>query len=105
VEVLTETFIPDEPSKKWLGAVSTPRGGVGAISRPLPQCPACDSDRLISLVSDGEVNFSCIQCDRSWHVELGFVRRVHPPTSGFSPLPHGTSQTASTIVAESTPRD
>ena len=94
MKVLSDTFIPTEPCKTPLGAVSAPRGAVGAISQPLPRCPACDSDRLVSLVSDGDVNFSCIQCDRCWHVELGYVRRVHRPTSGASPIPHGSSPTA-----------
>jgi transposase-like protein len=50
------------------------------LKHPLEHCPSCRSTRLRA-VSDGEtVNFFCDDCERCWHVELGYVHRVNPRT-------------------------
>jgi formate dehydrogenase maturation protein FdhE len=50
------------------------------IRRPLANCPTCGSGRLepvVDFVEEG-VRFLCTNCDRCWHVELGYVQRVQP---------------------------
>lgn len=43
-------------------------------------CRACGCDRLLP-VSDGELtNFVCDNCAACWHVEQGWMYRVHPAT-------------------------
>ena len=43
-------------------------------------CRACGCDRLVP-VSDGELtNFVCADCAACWHVEQGWMYRVHPAT-------------------------
>lgn len=50
------------------------------IRRPLSHCPACGSTELEPVVEIDaeEVHFLCGNCHRCWHVELGYVHRVHP---------------------------
>jgi formate dehydrogenase maturation protein FdhE len=50
------------------------------IRRPLDRCPACGSAQLqaVTDIDEEGVRFLCGTCDRCWHVELGFVQRVHP---------------------------
>jgi hypothetical protein len=50
------------------------------IRRPLDHCPECASRELEPVVDlhVEEVHFLCAACDRCWHVELGYVRRVQP---------------------------
>ena len=57
-------------------------GGERLFGRPLSNCPACNSDDLVPVVEDQsqDVHFFCRACGRCWHVELGFVHRVIPPT-------------------------
>lgn len=57
-------------------------GGEHLFGRPLSDCPACNSDDLVPVVEDQsqDVHFFCRACGRCWHVELGFVHRVIPPT-------------------------
>jgi transposase-like protein len=52
------------------------------ITHPLQHCPRCGSDRLEPVVerSVQAVHFLCQECGRCWHVELGAVSRVPPPT-------------------------
>ncbi len=52
------------------------------ITRPLVHCPACSSTDLEPVVEFGtdEVHFRCTACGRCWHVELGYVHRMHPPS-------------------------
>lgn len=47
---------------------------------PLLNCPACGSDHLEPVVENGtsDVHFFCHDCNRCWHVELGYVHRVSP---------------------------
>jgi hypothetical protein len=48
--------------------------------RILDQCPDCRSEHLYT-VSDGEyTNFLCRACNKCWHAELGWARRVDPST-------------------------
>ena len=50
------------------------------LNYPLARCPQCGSARLDPVVEDSveEVHFLCRDCDRCWHVEMGFVQRVAP---------------------------
>jgi hypothetical protein len=52
------------------------------LGPPLPHCPACGSAQLEPVVEREleEVHFLCRDCSRCWHVELGRVTRVVPPT-------------------------
>jgi len=34
-----------------------------------------------------DVHFLCADCNRCWHVELGFVQRLHPATCFGCPQP------------------
>jgi len=50
------------------------------IRRPLDHCPACSNAHLepvVDLYAEA-VHFLCRTCNRCWHVELGYVRRVPP---------------------------
>jgi len=59
---------------------SAPSPEPAIIRRPLDHCPSCHSWQLRPVVAiDAEaVHFLCGSCNRCWHVELGFVRRVRP---------------------------
>jgi hypothetical protein len=50
------------------------------IRRPLDRCPTCGSWQLQVVTDTDEegARFLCGACNRCWHVELGFVHRVHP---------------------------
>ncbi len=57
-----------------------------AVDRPpwsgpaVEACRACGGHRLLP-VSDGELtNFVCEKCAACWHVEAGWMYRVHPAT-------------------------
>lgn len=52
------------------------------FDRQLDRCPGCGSDQLDPVLENAtqEVRLLCRACSRCWHVELGFVRRVNPPT-------------------------
>lgn len=50
------------------------------IRRPLDRCPTCGSWQLQAVTHEEGVRFLCGSCNRCWHVELGFVQRVHPNT-------------------------
>ncbi len=52
------------------------------IRRPLVHCPACSATDLqpVVEVDTDEVHFRCGACGRCWHVELGYVHRMHPDT-------------------------
>lgn len=57
------------------------------IRRPLDHCPACNSWQLrpVVAIDAEEVHFLCGSCNRCWHAELGFVRRVRPATCDGCP--------------------
>ena len=59
------------------------------IRRPLDRCPSCRSWQLRPVVSldDEAVHFLCGSCDRCWHVELGYVRRMQPGACNGCPQP------------------
>jgi len=62
---------------------SEPDRSVGHLfDRQLDVCPACGSDHLDPVVEHRtqDVHFFCSACGRCWHIELGFVHRVTPPT-------------------------
>ncbi len=49
-----------------------------ALQWPLTRCPACRSERIapVAVPHTDEVNFVCADCNRRWHVELGYVHAV-----------------------------
>ena len=59
------------------------------FQRPLDSCPECGSSQLEPVVDldAEEVHFLCAGCDRCWHVELGYVRRVQPGACHSCPHP------------------
>ena len=50
------------------------------LRRPLARCPVCASANLEPVVEldVDDVHFLCADCNRCWHVELGFVQRLSP---------------------------
>jgi hypothetical protein len=73
---VTTAQSPDE------GDSHTDRSVGHLFDRQLDVCPACGSDRLDPVVENESqnVHFFCGACGRCWHVELGYVHRVIPPT-------------------------
>ena len=65
------------------------------IRRPLDNCPGCGSWQLSPVVDvdAGAVHFLCGSCNRCWHVELGYVRRVLPGACSGCPQPERCSAT------------
>jgi hypothetical protein len=65
------------------------------IRRPLDHCPECSNNDLEPIVDlhAEEVHFLCTSCNRCWHVELGYVRRIEPTAC------HGCPQSASCTAA------
>jgi len=57
------------------------------VRQPLAFCPTCASGNLdpVVEVDAEEVHFLCVDCNRCWHVALGYVQRMTPATCGGCP--------------------
>ena len=49
-----------------------------AALAPIASCPRCGSTRLLPVSDLDSVNFLCRDCNRCWHVGLGWVSQVDP---------------------------
>jgi len=90
----------DNSSMEQTAAAPATQPGPTMIGRPLDNCPGCGSWQLSPVVDvdAATVHFLCGSCNRCWHVELGFVRRVQPETCG------GCAQSERCLAAYATDR-